>query len=132
MTVGVRLAVHVVALDDALEAAALDGADDVDHLAGGEVLDGDDVADLGLRGAGLADLMEMGVGSDARLAEVADLAGRHAALLLGTEGDLDGVVAILVDGLYLRYRAGTRLDDRDRDEVVLRVIDLGHSDFLTE
>ena len=39
-------------------------------------VDGDDVADLGLRGAGLADLMEMGVGSDARLAEVADLAGR--------------------------------------------------------
>jgi hypothetical protein len=74
----------------------------------------------------------MGVRSDARLAEVADFAGRHAAFLLGAEGDLDGIVAILIDGLYLGDRAGTRLDDRDRDEVVLRVIDLGHSDFLTE
>ena len=132
VTVGVRLTIHVVALDDALETTALDGADDVDHLTGGEIFDGDDIADLGLSGAGLADLVEMGVGSDARLAEVADLAGRHAALLLGTEGDLDGVIAILVDGLDLRDGAGARLDDRDRDEVVVRVVDLGHSDFLTE
>lgn len=66
VTVGVRLAVHVVALDDALEAAALDGADDVDHLAGGELLDGDDVADLGdvaLGVVGEADLVEMAVGA---------------------------------------------------------------------
>jgi len=63
---------------------------------------------------------------------VADFAGSHAAFLLGTEGDLDGIIAILIDGLHLGDGAGTRLDDRDRDEVVVRVIDLGHSDFLTE
>jgi hypothetical protein len=74
----------------------------------------------------------MGVRSDACLAEVSDLAGGHAAFFLGTKGDLDGIVAILVDGLYLGDGTGARLDDRDRDEVVVRVIDLGHSDFLTE
>jgi len=135
VTVGVRLAVHVVALDDALEAAALDGADDVDHLAGGELLDGDDVTDLGdvaLGVVGEADLVEMAVGGDARLAEVADLARGEAALLLGAEGDLHGVVAVGRLGLDLRDGAGARLDDRDRDEVVLPVVNLGHADFLTE
>ena len=41
-----------------------------------------------LGGAGLADLVEMGVGRDAGLAEVAELARGKAAFLLGTEGDL--------------------------------------------
>ncbi len=132
VTVGVRLAIHVVALHDALETTALDRADHVDHLAGGELLDGDDVADLSLSGTGLADFVKMGVGRDARLAKVADFAGRHAALLLGTETDLDGIIAILIDGLYLGDGTGARLDDRDRDEVIVRVIDLGHSDFFTE
>jgi hypothetical protein len=132
VTVGVRLAIHVVALHDALEATALDGTDNVDHLAGGELLDGDDVSDLSLGGTRLADFVKMGVRGYARFAKVTELAAGHAAFFLRTEGDLDGIIAILVDGLDLRDRARACLDDRDRDEVILRVIDLGHSDFFTE
>jgi hypothetical protein len=72
------------------------------------------------------------VGGDAGLFQVADFARRETTLFVWTETDLHGMVAISFDGLDLGDRTRTSLDDRNRDEVILRVIDLGHSDFFTE
>ena len=132
VTVGVRLTVHVVALHDALEATALDGADDVDHLADGELLDGEDVADLDFRSGREADFLEVADRRDAGLLEVAEFGAGETALLLFAEADLHGVVTVAEDGLDLRHGTRAGLDDRNRDEVVLPVVYLGHSDFLTE
>jgi hypothetical protein len=104
----------------------------IHELAGGELLDGDDVADLRLDGGGLADLVEVAVGGDSGLAEVAHLAVGEAALLLRAEGDLDGVVAVLLLRLDLGHGAGARLDDGHGHEDVVPVVDLGHADFLSE
>jgi hypothetical protein len=51
---------------------------------------------------------------------------------LDREAELDGVVAVFGDGLDLDHRAGSGFDHGDRDQDVLRVIDLGHPDFLAE
>ena len=132
MTVRVRLAGHIVALHDALESAALDGADDIDHLAGSKFFDRDDIAHLDVDRSWLTNLVEVTVRGDACLAQVPELATGEATLLLGAKGDLDGIIAIVGHGLDLSNRARAGLDDRNRDEVVLRVVNLGHSDFFTE
>ena len=63
------------------------GVGNLDHLADGELLDGEDVADLDLRGGGEADFLEMADGRDARLLEVAELgAGEIVVTSVDREG----------------------------------------------
>ena len=55
---GRRTALHMVLLDDALEALALRDADDIDELALMECRDRDDIAGLDVRGLSEANLAE--------------------------------------------------------------------------
>ena len=53
-------------------------------------------------------------------------------LLLVTEAELDGVVAVGLFRLHLENGAGTCLNDGYRDRVALAVEDLGHAQLATE
>ena len=116
---------EVPALDGALEALALGGADDVDGLDVGEVGDGDDVTGLVLLAVLDADLAEVAHRLDAGGLEVAG----HGLVdvLVGdvSEADLDGVVAVGRLRLDLRDGAGASLDDGDGHDVVVLVLDDG-------
>ena len=56
----------------------------------------------------------------------------EAGSLLDAESDLGGLVAVLLQSLELNDRAGTDLDDGHAGALAVGVVDLGHSDFLTD
>ncbi len=87
-----RAAVEVVPLDRALEALPDRDARHLDPVAGLEGLDGDGLAGLELARA--AELDEVPVPADARLAEVAELALRQLPVGDRVERELDGLVAV--------------------------------------
>jgi hypothetical protein len=70
---------------------------------------------------------------DAGLLRVGELglAAEFLSFLAG-EADLDGVVAVGLDGLHLHHGAGAGFNHGDRDQDVLGVVDLGHADFFAE
>ena len=124
--VGHGAAGEVPALDGALEALALGGADDVDGLDVGEVGDGDHVTGLVLLTVLDANLAQVAHRLDALLGEVT---GHGLVDVLGgdvSEADLDGVVAVGRLRLDLRDGAGASLDDGDGHDVVVLVPDLRH------
>ena len=121
-------AVHAETLHHALEALAFRDADHVDDLAFLEDrIARDHVARLHVGGSLEAHFTEVGVRLDAGLLEMAERGLRQALLLLFAEGELHRVVTVLVGGLHLHDRAGTRLDDGDGDKRVVAVINLGHA-----
>jgi hypothetical protein len=71
-------------------------------------------------------------GGDARFLEVTEFSGRETTLFLRTKADLHSVIAVSLKGLNLSNRTRPSLNDRNRDEVILPVVYLGHSDFFTE
>ncbi len=98
-----------------------------------KAVDGDDVADLEGGDVGEADLGEDAGGVvEAGLLGVVELGLARVLGLLGREADLDGVVAVGLDGLHLHDGAGAGFDHGDRDQDVLGVVDLGHADFFAE
>lgn len=123
---------EVPALDGALEALALGGADDVDGLDVSEVSDGHDVAGVVLLAVLDADLAQEAHRLDAGLGEVTS----HGLVdVLGgdvSEADLDGVVAVGRLRLDLRDGAGASLDDGDGHDVVVLVPNLRHSELAAK
>src|SRR3954451_5867840 len=125
-------AVESVALHDTGEALALGRADDIDGLSGAERLHGQLLADrVGRRVCG-AELDEVATRRDAGLLEVAGQRLGHPTRADGTEGDLEGGVAVQVGRPDLGDDARAGLDDSDRDECVVLVPDLGHAELLAE
>jgi hypothetical protein len=72
------------------------------------------------------------VAVDAGLLEVAEFALGEALFFLSAEAELNGVLAVGLEGLDLHHRAGTCFDDRDRNDGVFAVVYLGHPDFFAE
>ena len=131
-TVGHGAAVLIPALDATLEALTLGGADDVDLGDVLEIGDGDDVADLVLLAILDADLTKVTDGLDASLSKVTSHGLIHVLGLDVAEADLDGVVAVGRLSFNLRDGAGASLDDRDGDDVIVLVPNLGHADLAAE
>jgi hypothetical protein len=150
LAVGGRQAMEAVAADDAHEAAALRGADDVALLLVLEDRGREFLADLDLllavpgdladeRGRlevlgfvldllpALLGLLALGAGD-----LVADHGHRRVAAAAFAEADLDGGVAVAVLGLDLEDGAGAGFDDGDGEGPALRVEDPGHPDFPSE
>src|SRR4051812_43785643 len=106
--VGLRTGREVVALDRALEALALGRARDLDLLADLEGLDRDGVAHQPLGGV-VAELDEVLHRGRAGLLEMAELRLGEVLLLGRAEGELDGLVAVALDGADTRHRTRTGL-----------------------
>ena len=131
-TVGHRTAALTPALNATLEALTLGGTDDVDLSNIGEVCDGDDVADLVLLGRSNANLTKEPDRLDAGLGKVTSHGLVHVLSLDIAETDLDGIVAVGRLRFNLRDGAGASLDDRDGNDVVVLVPNLGHANLAAE
>src|SRR5205085_2461133 len=112
LTVRPRTTLEAVPLDDAGEALALRGADDVDHLADLEHRGVAPIADRDLAAVG-AQLAQVAQRRGLRLVEVSTL--RRGQLLRLAEADLDGLVAVLLLRPDLGDITRSSFDDRDRD-----------------
>jgi hypothetical protein len=130
--VGLGAAAEVVAAHDAGEAAAFRGADDVDQLAGGE--------DAGIDARSELEPVES-VGWDLTHVRQAGAIGQlgclHLALLglvgatLFAETELDGDVAVPLDGLQLGDEAWPRLDQGRGGDHAVFVEEPGHAQLST-
>ena len=127
-----RTAALTPALDATLEALTLGGTDDVDLLDISEISDGDDLADLVLLAVLDADLTKEADRLDAGLGEVTSHGLVHVLGLDVAETDLDGVIAVGCLSFNLRDSAGASLDDRDGNDVVVLVPNLGHANLAAE
>src|SRR5205814_1790836 len=74
---------------------------------------------------------ELRRGQVARL-ELAQRRTRHPPLLHRAVAELDGLVAVAIDGAQLGDRAGPRLDHGHGNPLALLVEELGHSHLLTD
>src|SRR5262249_61873580 len=119
------------ALDCARDALADPDAGDLDRVARLEGLDRDRLADDEL--ASPAELDEVAMRFDAGLLQVADLGLRDLALGDGLERELDGLVAVGLDGLDLDHGARARLDDGDGGhDAALLVEELRHPELSAD
>src|SRR5690606_24898145 len=118
-----------VALHDARGALALGGADDVDLLASLEDRGVDLLAELVVGSVRGAQLDEVAARGHAGLLEVAPQRLRHLAGVDLPVGDLDGVVAIGLDGPDLGHDVRTGLHDGHGDELAVLVPDLRHAEL---
>src|SRR5262249_22727095 len=122
-------AAEVVALDRALEALALGDARDLDAGAGLERVDGCVLAERQLADLA-AELDERAHRRRVRLREVAELGFGEVLLLARAVRELDGLVAVALDGADRRHRARAGLEHgHTRDGAVL-LEDLGHAELL--
>ena len=128
-----RTATEAMAVDDALEAASLGRADDLDAVARLELLDGQTLADLVHAGIGHLELLEelrrviqVGLGGMAafRLGRI--------LFLLRAEAQLHRRVTVVVRVLHLHDRTRTGLHHRDRHGSTVITEDLGHAQLLTD
>src|SRR4051794_6756590 len=124
--VALGAAAEVVALDRALEALALADAGDLDLLAGLERRGGHGVADRQLAGL-VAKLDEVLARRRVGLAQVAQLGLREMLLLHGAERELDGLVAVALDGADPRHRARAGLEHGDALDDAFLGEHLGHA-----
>jgi hypothetical protein len=116
-----------------LEAAAFGGADDINECAFSEPVDCQHVTDFEL-GAGFGPkFTQLGDGlGESSLFEVAEFRGGHPVLFLDPKTNLDGVIAIIINGFYLSDRARASLDNGDGNQSVLAVVNLGHAHLFAE
>src|SRR5947209_437197 len=102
-------ALEVVALDRALVALALRGAGDLQLVAGRERLDRHRVADQQLADL-VAELAHDAHGRGVGLLEVPEFSARERLLLAGAERQLNGLIAVAIDGPDRGHRARARLE----------------------
>src|SRR5262249_36202239 len=126
-----RAALEVVALDRALEALALGSAGDLDLVA--------DRERVGLHGlahqqfAGLAtELADDAVGGGVRLLQMPELGLRQRLLAAGVERELDGLVAVPLDGPDRRDRARPGLEHRHALNAAVLEEPLRHTELSCE
>src|SRR3954469_17522713 len=124
--VALGAAAELVALDRALEALALADAGDLDLLAGLERRGGHGVADRQLAGL-VAKLDEVLARRRVGLAQVAQLGLREMLVLHGAERELDGLVAVALDGADPRHRARAGLEHGDALDDAFLGEHLGHA-----
>src|SRR5690349_5224016 len=154
VAVRVRTTADAVALHDALKAATLRRAGDLDRVADLEDVDLHDVADAVRRNLdlGVARLVEPHAAQHARRRIKTSLLGmangrERGAMSLGilllalrgittqprrAESELDRRVAVLGFVRHGEDRIRFGLDDRDRNLLALLVEDLGHAQLLTD
>ena len=130
--VALTQAVLAKALDNALIALALAGADNVNLVALCEDISLEDVADIDGSDVIKTELTQGALGSDVSLVEVTlgglvDLLGAHFAV-----AHLNSLIAVRLNGLLLHDGAGAGLDDGDRNDLAVGVEQLGHAQLLAD
>src|SRR5829696_5687479 len=120
---------EAVALDGALEAAALGDRAHVHLVADLEDVSRYRVADLARHAA---QLFEVPARGRVELGKGARVGPFHPARSGDPEADLDGVVAVLVSAADRRYEVRLDLDDRDADERPIVLEGLGHALLASE
>jgi len=122
----------VPAPDHTLKTLALAGAGGINDVARLEDrIAGDLVADLVGIDIGRTHFGKLGKGTLAGLAEMAEQRLGDAMTLLGTETELQGIVAVSGRKLLLQYGAGTCLDDSHRNPATIGSEHLGHPQFFS-
>src|SRR3954470_10219115 len=155
VAVCVRTTAESVALDDALESAALRGAGDLDLLAGSEYLDGDLVAKVVGRNRFLVlfqlcvveteaaknrrrdfDASFLGMSDDGLVRATTTRSPltflRVARVALLAVAELDGVESDIVLLQNLDHRVRSCLDHGARDLLPFFIEDLGHTQLLAD
>ena len=122
----------VPALDDAGVALAAADTGDIHLIALGEHVRLQLVAHVHLRGVVQAELLQDLLGARFGLFQMAQL--RLGELSFGhvVEAQLNGDVAVLLQGLLLHDDAGTGFDHGDGDRVAGFIENLGHTHFLSD
>jgi hypothetical protein len=118
-----------VPTNDALETLALGCRRNLYVLADHELCGLDRVADLEVNGAFGAELLQL----TALLAARPEMALLGLAQFLGlAAAELNGIIAVLFDGPYLRDDAGINLQQSDRNDGTVRPEPLRHADFFSD
>src|SRR5699024_1040948 len=130
--VALTQAVLAVALDDALVALALGDAGHTHRVASGEAVRLDDIAHIQAGYILETELAEGLLEGHVRLLEVAR--GCLVNLLGGNlaEAQLNSLIAVTLDSLFLHDGAGACLDDGHRDDLAVFVKQLGHTDLFAD
>lgn len=131
VTVGSGLALEVVAAHYALETFALRCADNIDLLPFLEVCDLQNVANLQFARLVCTDFNQFRKGFYTRLFQMPKFGFCHARFFLRAKTDLNGFVAVALSGFNLSYRAWTRFNNSNRNQRVVCVENLSHTQFLT-
>ena len=125
-------AASAVALHNALIAVALGNTGDIDHVASGEGVSLHNIAHVHVSGALQLELLQVLLSLDAGLLQVASLRLGQLGLLDVFEAQLDGCVAVGLDGLLLSDGAGACFHDGNRDHLAALIEDLGHTHFFAD
>ena len=121
---------EVVALHNTFKPTAFCDADGIDKIALGENGGSDDIARLDWEGE-IAEFADALGGGCAEFFEMSHQRLGHAMLLLIVKAQLDGVVAIRLDGLGLNHTIGAGENDSDRNQYAASVIDACLAEFFS-
>ena len=121
-----------IALHNALVAVALGDAGHVDLVAGSEGVSLDFVADVHFGSAVQLELLQVLLGGNASLLQVACLRLAELGFLHVAEAQLDGYVAVGLNGLLLSHDAGACFHNGNRDHLAALIEDLGHAHFFAD
>ncbi|BAF53575.1 hypothetical protein cgR_0606 [Corynebacterium glutamicum R] len=129
VTVAGTLASEAMALHSAGVALTLGGTGDVNELDVVEDFNGNVLSNLVTGDIVHTNLGDVAAGGNACFLEVTSQWLVHLAWVDFAVGDLDGVVAIGLNGANLGNYAWTRFNDGNRNNAVLLVEDLSHAEL---
>ena len=127
---GLTYTAETMTLDNALEAAALGGTDDINEVAAFKHLHGDSVTKVQFL-VKTCELGQVSLGCHTGLLEVAERRSRSVLLLLVLKAELDGIVAVTLYALYLSDYTRTQFDNSAWYVLTLGTEYGSHSDFLS-
>ena len=122
----------MVPLDPALKALAFGTSGYRDGFSGLEYTGIENLADLEFRRVGYPELLQDAVWARAGFPENAQVRPSKAPLRSRAEAELHSAVSIRSVFLDLYNRTWPRLNHGYGDQVVVLVVGLGHSDFLSD
>ena len=111
---------------------ALGDAGNVDLVAGSEGVSLNFVADVHVSSVLQLELLQVLLGGNASLLQVACLGLAQLVLLDVAKAELDGGVAVGLNGLLLGNDAGACFHNGNRDDLAALIEDLGHAHFFAD
>ena len=123
-------AAETVALYNALETLTFGGADDVDKIILGEEVNSNGIAEFVLAVETL-ELGQVALGGHAGFLEVTEFGLGAVLLLLLLKSELEGIVAIGLNGFHLANHTRTYFDNSARKVLSVGTENGCHSDFLS-
>ena len=121
-----------IALHNALVAMAFGDAGHINLVAGSEGVSLDFVADIHVSSAIQLELLQVLLGGNASLLQVACLRLAQLGLLHVAKAKLDGGVAVGLNGLLLSDNAGACFHNGNRNDLAALIEDLGHAHFFAD